>query len=303
MNEKKVLGKGLSALIGDNFFNEQMSQDSKEENNYKDGDKIDLHLDSVCLNPYQPRKHFHDEDINDLVGSIKEHGVLQPVLVKHVGNGGFQLIAGERRYRACIKLGFQTMPAIVKNIDDGKLLEVALIENIQRENLDPIEEAKAISQLMNELGLTQEEVSKSIGKSRSYIANSLRLLSLSHEIQDLLSQKKITPGHARALIGRPNQQEILNKILNENLSVRQVEDFIKSKPRSSYYPSNKNNFFKDPADKDEALIDIEKGLSEALGMKVYIRETELGGQMTISFLSLDQLDTLIQKLSGVSLGF
>lgn len=220
--EKKALGKGLQALLP-----EKKTLVWKVE---QDGQAVSMiPLDQILPNRYQPRTTFLEAELDELAQSVKEHGVLQPIVVRRKGDGMFELIAGERRFRAAKIAGLQTIPVLVRNSNDEKALAIALVENIQRENLNPMEEAKAYSRLMGEFGLTQDLVSRSVGKDRSSIANIVRLLTLPKDVQEYIEAGVISLGHAKVLAGLPNpeaQIQLARKIVSEQLSVRQIEQMI-----------------------------------------------------------------------------
>lgn len=219
----RKLGKGLEAIFGEGFEKAMDSIDTKGK------EKIEIEISLIRLNPYQPRKSFDDDKLYELSESIKTHGIFQPILVREVLDG-YELIAGERRLRASKLAGLRFIPAIVVEFDDKQVMEIAILENIQRENLNVIEEAKAYEKLMNTYEYTQEELSKRLGKSRSYVTNILRLLKLPQSTQNYVMERKLTMGHVRALLPLENQdliEEVANKVMNDNLSVRVVEDLVK----------------------------------------------------------------------------
>lgn len=215
------LPKGLKALINENVF-----EGTKEE-------IVEIPLNQIRPNPYQPRTIFNKDSINELAKSIQEHGVIQPIVVKKM-NGYYAIITGERRYRACQKLGYEMIPAIVRPYEKAKMIELALIENLQREDLTPVEEATAYVAMMRELDYNQTEVAKKVGKSRSYVTNMVGLLSLPNEILAMLNMKKISYGHARALsklLDKGRMLELAHLILEKNLSVRQIEELVKNEEK------------------------------------------------------------------------
>jgi ParB family transcriptional regulator, chromosome partitioning protein len=282
---RKALGKGINALIPD--FEMGVPEVELSAASV-------LLVDEISPNRLQPRSHFDDKKLEELISSIEEHGVLQPVVVQKV-DSGYELIVGERRWRASKKLGLKKIPAVIREVSDAESLEIAIIENIHRHDLNPIEEAEAYSRLADEFALTQEMVAKKVGKSRTAIANTLRLLKLSRNIKEDLISQKITMGHSRALLGLENskQMEILRKdILKHNLTVRQTEDRVnKLKMGSVSKP------VRSMAKKDIFIKDLEKELARRLGTKVDISRKTNGGKLVVSYYSDDDLER-IQGLIG-----
>jgi ParB family chromosome partitioning protein len=286
------LGRGLSSLIpkkqndggalaSDNFLERQAKADGKNQ-------VLFLAPDKIKSNPYQPRQDFQDDKLDELVKSIKEHGIIQPLVVSREGDA-YELIAGERRLRAAKLAGFKEVPVILREVNNKKKLELALIENIQREDLSPIETAKAYQQLINEFGLKQEELALIVGKSRSAVANTLRFLKLPFEIQNALTGGRITEAHAKYLAGLDSETKQLNifkKILHSNLSVRDTNSIIK-KIGGTKESQIKVNY----SDKNKEL-----SLRDALGTKVEIRRGRSGGQILIDFYSDEELGEIIGKI-------
>ena len=256
-----------------------------------------IKIQQIETNPDQPRKIFHEESLQELADSIREQGVLQPILVEKKGLK-YCIVAGERRYRAASLAGLETIPAIVKSFTQGQKLEVALIENIQRENLNPIEESKAFRYLIETSALSQEELSKRIGKKRSTIANSLRLLNLNDSMQAAISAGNITAGHARALLSvvNPSDQIVLfEKIQLEGLSVRQAEKLASELNEGSRAAKNKKK--STVKKKNHTIIQIEEKFIEALGTKVSVKGTLEKGKLEISYFSADDLERVYELLS------
>ena len=282
---RKALGKGINALIPD--FEMGVPEPGPSAAN-------DLLVDEISPNRLQPRSYFDDTKLEELVTSIEEHGVLQPVVVQKA-DSGYELIVGERRWRASKKLGLKKIPAVIREVSDAQSLEIAIIENIHRQDLNPIEEAEAYARLANEFALTQEMVAKKVGKSRTAIANTLRLLKLSRNIKEDLISEKISMGHARALLGLENskQMEILRKeIIKQDLTVRQTEGRVnKIKAGSVNKPGPST------AKKDIFIKDLEKDLARRLGTKVDISPKKNGGKLVVTYYSDDDLDR-IQGLMG-----
>lgn len=304
-DKKNALGRGLSSLISDIPPIDLGRNDNTTHAEEQSG-KVDLfiELDLIETNPYQPRTVFKAEDLEELSNSIKQVGVIQPILVRKSGEK-FHLIAGERRFQASKLAGLKTIPALVKDYSDLEVFEVALIENIQRENLNPVEEAVAYKRLMQEFNLNQNAIADKVGKSRSHVANLLRLLELPEEVKNMLSDGKITTGHARSLIGKDNALELAHQIVEQKLSVRDAEKLNRKEPKSikdteSNQANSNSEEFKDDAD----LMEIERSVSEHLGMRVQIRDGHsTGGTLAVNFETLAQLDLLIQLLTNNKLNF
>lgn len=276
--ERKVLGKGLKALIPDEVV-------------VKTGERIaTLKLDEIVSSRFQPREVIDPEKQKELVLSVKEKGVIQPILVRPKGNG-YELIAGERRLRAAKELGFSQLPAIIKDVKDDEALEIALIENIQRQDLNPIEEAQAFQRLIDEFSLTQEEVSQKVGKDRASIANTLRLLRLPEKIKEEIYLGRISMGHAKAILmleSKEAQIELCNRIVKRGLSVREAEFFVR---RRSTGPSRRRLKRRDPE-----VQAIEEELQKILGTKVTIMHQQKRGKILIEYYSNNDLDRILNIL-------
>ena len=274
---KKGLGRGLSSLIGE----------TKVENKTNN-----LSLAEIVPNKYQPRKNFDEENLNDLVNSIKERGVIQPIIVRksNTNDSKYEIIAGERRWLAAQKAGLHEIPVVVTDADDLKSLEFAIVENVQRHDLNPLEEAQGYKRLIDEFAYDQDKVSKFIGKSRSYISNSLRLLNLPKEVLDFVEQKKITAGHAKILVGLDNAVFLANKFIEKKLSVRQAENLVKIFRKSKRNTSSKV---------DSNIQDLENSISEKIGLSVSIKNNK-NNKGTISFYykELDQLNKIIDIIKS-----
>jgi len=282
---RKALGKGINALIPDFEMGVPEAEPSATG---------DLLVDEISPNRLQPRSYFDDAKLEELVNSIEEHGVLQPIVVQKA-DSGYELIVGERRWRASKKLGLKKIPAVIREVSDAQSLEIAIIENIHRQDLNPIEEAEAYSRLANEFALTQEMVAKKVGKSRTAVANTMRLLKLSRNIKEDLISEKISMGHARALLGLENskQMEILRKeIIKQDLTVRQTEGRVNKVKAGSV-----NKPGPSMAKKDIFIKDLEKELARRLGTKVDISPKKNGGKLVVTYYSDDDLDR-IQGLIG-----
>ena len=284
---RKALGKGINALIPD--FEKGVPEAEKSL-------ATDLLIDEISPNHLQPRNYFDDKKLNDLMASIKEHGVLQPVVVQKV-DSGFELIVGERRWRASKKLGLKKIPAVIREVNDEQSLEIAIIENIHRQDLNPIEEAEAYAKLSNEFALTQEMVAEKVGKSRAAVANILRLLKLSRNIKEDLISEKISMGHARALLGleESKQMETLrNEIVKQDLTVRQTESRVNKLKKGVL-----DKPITQKVNKDIFTKDLEKDLARRLGTKVNILPKKNGGKLIVTYYSDDDLER-IQMLMGNS---
>jgi len=271
---KTALGKGLEALIPD-----------------KGEEVIHLDIDRIFPGEQQPRKTFRDDSLKELSASIKERGVLQPIIVSRSGDGTFRLVAGERRWRAAALAGLKKIPSLIRNVASRDSLEIALIENIQREDLNPIESAEAFNRLITEFKLMQEELSDKVGKDRATIANYLRLLKLPDEVKTLLYNGTLSLGHAKAILaieGKANQIEAARKILKKGLSVRDAESLSKKMPASSHAKSVK----------DPQISSLEEKLIRGLGTKVRIMNKGKRGKIEIEYYSFEELERLLDILLG-----
>jgi ParB family chromosome partitioning protein len=274
---KKGLGRGLSSLIGESKVEPKTNK---------------LLLSDIVPNKFQPRKNFDEENLNDLTNSIKERGVIQPIIVRRSDSNknNFEIIAGERRWLAARKAGLHEIPVVVTEADDLKSLEFAIVENVQRHDLNPLEEAQGYKRLIDEFSYDQEKVSKFIGKSRSYITNSLRLLNLPSDVLKLIEEKKISAGHAKILVGLDNALMLANKIIEKSLSVRQAEKYVK------LFKSNKKKSF---ISKDPNIKDLEDTLSSKTGLNVSIKNKKNNkGSISLEYKDLDQLNKIIQIIKS-----
>lgn len=292
--KSRGLGRGLSALMAD--VNEAPVAAGQADAGPRRADLM-VPIEKIVPNPDQPRRRFDPEHLEDLTNSIREKGVIQPLIVREQpGEAGvYEIVAGERRWRASQQAQLHELPVIVREFNDTEVLEIAIIENIQRSDLNPVEEAAGYRQLMDRFGHTQEELSKALGKSRSHIANLMRLLNLPGDIQGLLEEGKLSAGHARALITSDHAHEIASKIVADGLSVRQTEDMVKkfaSGERDKPKPKK--------IEKDADTRALEGDLSANLGMKVFIdhKAGTDSGQITIKYKDMDQLDELCRILSA-----
>ena len=272
---KKGLGRGLSSLIGD--------ASKKIETNK-------VSINNLTRNKFQPRKNFNKENLEELANSIKEQGVIQPIVVRpdKSSEGKYEIIAGERRWLASQNAGLHEVPVVILNVDDVKSLEFAIVENVQRQDLNPIEEARGYQRLVDDFNYNQEKLSKFIGKSRSYIANSLRLLGLPSEVLMMVESGNLSAGHARALIGLNNSFEIAKKIIQKKLSVRQSEVLARR---------FRDKKFKLISKKDSNILDLQKDLEERTGLSVSINNKKNNsGTISFEYQNLDQLDNLIDAI-------
>ena len=277
--ENNKLGRGLSSLLSpDNRQNYE-----QDEKNYKL-----INISSIVANAQQPRKNFGKDELEDMASSIKSKGILQPIAVRKINEESFEIIAGERRWRAAQIAGIHEIPAVIYQMTDEEVIQAALIENIHRENLNPVEEARAYQTILKSDDVNYENLSGALGKSRSHISNTIRLLELDPIILGYIESGKISMGHARALIGVPNAIDLAEEIINKKLSVREIErntsKFKKNKVKKSL--------------KDPNILDLEKELSEKIGLKTTIHFNEQGssGSITLYYSNLDQLDDIMKRL-------
>ena len=274
---KKGLGRGLSSLIGETKFETKKNQVS---------------IGDLVPNKYQPRKIFDETSLADLTNSIKQRGVIQPIIVRNSNNekSKFEIIAGERRWLAAQRAGLHNVPVVITEADDLKSLEFAIVENVQRHDLNPLEEAQGYKRLINEFSYDQEKVSKFIGKSRSYIANSLRLLTLPDDVIRLIETQKLTAGHAKVLVGLENASFVASKIIEKKLSVRQAENFVKI---------FKNKKQKSRISKDTNIIALELSISNKIGLNVDIQNNKRNkGRISFEYKDLDQLNKIINIIKS-----
>lgn len=288
MEKRAVLGKGLSALISENV------DDSVRASFSKDAQR--LNIADIDYNSLQPRLHYDQESLEELKSSIREKGILQPILVRPKGDR-FEIVAGERRFRAAQAIGLQDVPVVMRDVSDDEALVLALIENIQREELNVIEEAKAFKRLVDDFQLTQEQVADAVGKNRSTITNILRLLRLPEAIQEAVSKNLISMGHARTLLSvddEKRQFEIFLSIIEKGTSVRQTEEMT----RSVSFETGKREKVK--KDKDHEILSLEDELRNLLGTKVLVEAKKKRGKIVIEYYSLDDLDRILEILRNVS---
>lgn len=276
------LGRGLDSLFADNSVDEINPSVNK------------LRIMEIEPNHDQPRKDFDEKALSELAESIEQHGVLQPLVVRPLANGAYQLVAGERRWRAARIAGLTEVPVVIKELSDEEVIEIAMIENLQREDLNPLEEALGYRYMMDELGITQEQAAEKVGKSRPAVANALRLLKLPDEVQEMIKNNLISPGHARALLGFDSEDIIIQTaklIVKEDLSVREVETMAKNSKKAPKIPKQQK--------RDKFFSEVELALVENLGRKVKIKESKRdAGLLEIEFFDKDDLESLAMKLEN-----
>lgn len=280
---KKRLGKGLSALINND---DNVDQSRVEE----------IFVDQIEANPFQPRSTFDEDALNELADSIKEKGVIQPITVRKVKAEKYQIVAGERRWRASKLVGLKKIPAVIRNFDDQEMLEIALIENIQREDLNPVEEAKAYKEMLNNFEITQEDLAKRVGKSRSNVSNMIRLLKLADKVKNHLSRGTITIGHARALLALDEdtaQVAACENIIIQDLTVRETENYVDKLKN----PLKNNEKKKEKKELPAVWKDAAAKLEKNLGTKVKIKQRKKNNLLTIELKSVDKLNELLEKLN------
>lgn len=312
-NSKKRLGRGLAALMGDldqpvtSPKAKPADAGSVQETDtiIKQGERI-VPIEHIRANPNNPRKFFADADLLDLSNSIREHGIVQPILVRpakgeDLGGAQFEIIAGERRWRSAQKAGLHEVPIVIRDVADKQALELAIIENVQRADLNSVEEALGYQQLIDEYDYSQNELAQVIGKSRSHVANTLRLLKLPKEVQSLVSDGSLSAGHARTLVTADNPQALAKRIVEEGLSVRQAEVLAQGEleTKSTSVKSEKSI----PAEKTADIRALEQRLEDSLGLKIDLRHGEKEkGELRIKYSNLDQLDEVCKRLQNGLLG-
>ncbi|CAO4844121.1 MAG: putative chromosome-partitioning protein ParB [Holosporales bacterium] len=283
-NTKSPLGKGLAALLGDLDYTDEDSQEKITE-------IVKLRTDEIHPGKMQPRQKFDTEKMMHLIESIRDRGVLQPILVRQSENEQYEIIAGERRWRAAKEAGLKEVPVVFLTCTDEEALELGLIENLQRDDLNAMEEAESLKRLMDEFKKTQDEVAKAIAKSRSYVANLVRLTTLPEYVKDLIRNGKLSAGHARTLIGTENTEQLVQEILDEKLSVRQTEDRVREINDAKQKKGTKVEKMVDP----DLLLVAEK-IQTALGLPTKIEITRSGGYIKMSFETYEQLDVVVSKI-------
>jgi ParB family chromosome partitioning protein len=288
---KKRLGRGLAALIGE--IDQPVQAQSKPA---VSADRL-VPIEHVSRNPRNPRRSFDPADLEDLSRSIRQHGIVQPVMVRSAGDDRYEIIAGERRWRAAQMAGLVDIPVIVRDVDDRTALEIAIVENVQRADLNALEEAQGYEQLIAQYGYTQNDLGEVIGKSRSHVANSLRLLKLPDEVRQMLAEGALSAGHARAIVSTSDPVGLARKIAGEGLSVRDAEKLAQRDAEPGSSPAGiETKSANRPEEKDADTLALERSLSDVLGLKVQLAHKGQGGQLRIDYKSLEQLDELCRLL-------
>lgn len=297
MASRRALGRGLSALLSDNAIAVEKVEPDRPQK--LPGDELlEVDIDLIDPNPAQPRTRFNEEKLEELAQSIRTNGLVQPVLLRRTENNRYQIVAGERRWRSAQRAGLHKISAVIREVTDDNLLELALIENIQRQELNPVEEAKAYQRLINTLGVTQEEAAKRVGKDRSSIANTLRLLKLPISIQKLLEDESISMGHARALLGvevTEMQEKLAAEVIHRKLSVRETERMVRKLATKGAVRGNST-----PVQNDANIRAAELKLKRLLGTQVRIHFSQKGGKLEIEFSSMGELDRIFTIITRKS---
>ncbi len=294
MAKKGGLGKGLDALIGEKPAEKKTAK--KEEATNSDL-TMEININEIEPNKNNPRERFDEDGLVDLADSIKQHGMFQPIILTKGKNGFYQIVAGERRWRAAKMAGLKTVPALVRDYTELEILEISLLENLQRENLNPIEEAKTYKRFIDEFHMKQDEVAEKVSKSRATVTNSLRLLNLDGRVQDMLIEEMISMGHARALLAIPDgngQYNLATEVFDKKLSVREVEKLVKN------YGKEKQEKKQDKAVRDFLYGDLENNLKEIFGSKVNICDKNGKGTIEIEYYSKDDLDRIYEMLNSIN---
>jgi len=280
------LGRGLAALIGD------VGEETKTVERGRNTRKAPIEF--IKANPRNPRRNFADAELDELAASIKERGIIQPIVVRAIKGAAdhFEIVAGERRWRAAQRAGLHDVPIVTVEVTDAEALELAIIENVQRADLNPLEEAMGYQSLIDEYKHSQNDVAQFVGKSRSHVANTLRLLQLSDQVKAYINSGQLTAGHARMLVGQPNADELARDIVNRGLNVRQVEDIARKSDRGQAKAAKK----KSRGGKDADTMALERRVSDALGLNVTIDHKGKGGVLRVEYKELEQLETVLRKL-------
>ncbi|AKK20144.1 ParB/RepB/Spo0J family partition protein [Candidatus Liberibacter africanus] len=286
---KRRLGRGLATLIGEVSkpidSNEKKKVNSLEPNNY-------ISINSIVPNPNNPRDYFNSEELENLCISIKSHGIIQPIIVRSIDDGLYKIIAGERRFRAAKMASLSEVPVVIRNIDSKSSLEIAIVENVQRKDLNPLEEALGYEQLISEYGYTQNDLGSIIGKSRSHIANILRILKLPNSVKEMIRKEDISLGHARALVSTHDPLSLAQMIISQKMSVRDTEELVKGKNKQE----KTNKTFEKNISQKNYFADLEKNISSKIGLSVYIKHRNNKGQFCIKYETNDQLQLICSLL-------
>ena len=290
MSDHSRLGRGLAALIGDVGDETSAANSSRKPRRAP--------IENLRPNPRNPRRSFTDSELDELSVSIRERGIIQPIVVRALKGDDFEIIAGERRWRAAQRAGLHDVPIAVVEANDAQSLEFAIIENVQRTDLNPIEEASGYLALMDDFNRTQDDVAQIVGKSRPHVANTIRLLKLSEPVKQLVRSGKISAGHARLLVGHPNAEQIAQEIIEKNLSVRQVEAQLQQEAATQRRDSQRELKGSVSVTKDADTRAVEKRLSDALGLAVSVDHRGEGGTLRIKYRDLEQLDAVLKKLGA-----
>jgi ParB family chromosome partitioning protein len=297
MTKKKALGRGLNALLSDST-DERLETDIPAAAQHATGNVLEIPIDQIEVNPFQPRTHFDETALQELADSIKVHGIIQPITVRRLAANQYQLISGERRLQAAIRAGLKNIPAYVRTANDQQMLEMALIENIQRENLNAIEIALSYQRLISECNLKQEELGERVGKNRATVTNYLRLLKLPPDIQIAVRDNRLSMGHARAIINVENPADqlfIFNKILKEDLSVRKVEELVRQLHQSK--TEKETTKATSPAGSTaKELAQLQSRLSSHFGTRVAVKSDGKRGEIKIPFMSIEDLNRILDIL-------
>jgi len=290
MADHSRLGRGLAALIGDVGEETSLTDNSRKPRRAP--------IENLRPNPRNPRRLFTDDELDELSVSIRERGIIQPIVVRSLQGDNFEIIAGERRWRAAQRAGLHDVPIAVVEANDVQSLEFAIIENVQRTDLNPIEEASGYLALMDDFNRTQEDVAQIVGKSRPHVANTIRLLKLPEPVKQLVRSGKISAGHARLLVGQPNAEQLAQEVIDRGLSVRQLEAQLQKDPTAQTGDRKHEGKDRTGSAKDADTRALEKRLSDALGLAVSLDHQREGGTLRIKYRNLEQLDAVLKKLGG-----
>ncbi|XCD39014.1 ParB/RepB/Spo0J family partition protein [Candidatus Liberibacter asiaticus] len=287
---KRRLGRGLAALIGE--VNQSIdSPEKKTETIPESQDCISIH--SIVPNPHNPRNYFESEGLEDLCQSIKTHGIIQPLIVRAIDNGLYKIIAGERRFRAAKMASLSEVPVIIRNVDNKSSLEIAIVENVQRKDLNPLEEALGYEQLISEYGYTQNDIGSIVGKSRSHVANILRILKLPSSVREMIRKEEISLGHARTLVSTSDPLSLAQVIVSKKMSVRDTEELVQEQDNKK---EKRKKIFEGSREKEKYLTDLEKKISSKVGLNISIKHRNNKGQFCIKYETNEQLKIICSLL-------